>query len=126
MSTEATVYVVDDDESVRRALSRMFRTSGWQVSAFASGTEFLAADLAGGPGCLVLDVRMPGLSGLEVQAELGKRHIDLPIVFMTAHGDEATRRSAMEAGAFEFLSKPVVDHDLVETVRCAIEPQLSA
>ncbi|MEP4076241.1 response regulator transcription factor [Haloferula sp.] len=126
MSTDAIVYVVDDDESVRKALTRMFRTSGWRVSAFASGTEFLDADLPDTPCCLVLDVRMPGLSGLEVQERLHTRDVELPIVFMTAHGDEHTRERAMNGGAFEFLLKPIVDIELVDTVRRAILPQLGA
>ena len=117
------MYVVDDDESVRKALARMFRTSGWEVSSFASGVDFLDAELSDEPACLVLDVRMPGLSGLEVQDQLRSHHADLPIIFMTAHGDQHTRDRAMDGGAVEFLLKPVVDDELMNTVRRAIEAQ---
>jgi FixJ family two-component response regulator len=120
MSKDTTVYVVDDDASVRKALTRMFKTLGWRVLAFASGNEFLAAELTG-PACLILDVRMPGLSGLELQEELGARHINLPVIFMTAHAEIPTCVKAMKAGAADFLLKPVAEKTLVETVRQALE-----
>jgi FixJ family two-component response regulator len=120
MSKDATVYVVDDDESVRKALTRMFKTLGWRVLAFESGNEFLEAQLTG-PGCLILDVRMPGLSGLELQEELGARHIDLPVIFMTAHAEISTCVKAMKAGAVDFLLKPVAEQTLVEAVRQALD-----
>ena len=120
MSSNATVYVVDDDDSVRKALTRMFRSLGWRVESFSSGTEFLGAELSD-RACLVVDVRMPGLSGLDVQAELGVRCIDMPVIFMTAHAETQTRDKAMEAGAVAFLHKPVAEQTLVETVREALE-----
>ena len=119
MSKSARIYVVDDDESVRKALSRTFKTLGWPVSAFASGREFLDAELSDAPGCLILDVRMPGLSGFELQAELKARSIDLPIIFMTAHGDGPTRTRAMNAGAVAFFDKPVAEDQLLAAVRAA-------
>ena len=120
MSRNATIYVVDDDESVRKALARMFRTLGLRVFTFASGNEFLETELTD-PACLIVDVRMPGLSGLELQAELGVRHIDLPVIFMTAHAEIQTCVKAMKAGAIDFLLKPVAEQTLVQSVREALE-----
>lgn len=125
MSTAAAaqpiVYVIDDDASLREALARLFRSVGLQVKAFASAPEFLRNPLADGPSCLVLDVRLPGLSGLDFQAELAKAAIDIPIVFMTGHGDIPMTVRAMKAGAIEFLPKPFRDQDMLDAVQTGLE-----
>lgn len=115
------VYVIDDDASLREALARLFRSVGLQVTAFASAPEFLRNKLADGPSCLVLDVRLPGLSGLDFQAELIKANIDIPIVFMTGHGDIPMTVRAMKAGAIEFLPKPFRDQDMLDAVQIGLE-----
>jgi len=115
------VYVIDDDASLRDALARLFRSVGLQVTAFASGPEFLRNKLPEGPSCLVLDVRLPGLSGLDFQAELAKANIDIPIVFMTGHGDIPMTVRAMKAGAIEFLPKPFRDQDMLDAVQTGLD-----
>jgi FixJ family two-component response regulator len=115
------VYVIDDDDSLREALARLFRSVGLQVKAFASAGEFLRNTLADGPSCLVLDVRLPGHSGLDFQAELAKANIDIPIVFMTGHGDIPMTVRAMKAGAIEFLPKPFRDQDMLDAVQTGLE-----
>lgn len=115
------VYVIDDDASLRDALARLFRSVGLQVNVFASAPEFLRNTLAEGPSCLVLDVRLPGLSGLDFQAELIKASIDIPIVFMTGHGDIPMTVRAMKAGAIEFLPKPFRDQDMLDAVQTGLE-----
>ncbi len=115
------VYVIDDDASLRDALARLFRSVGLQAKAFASAPEFLRNKLADGPSCLVLDVRLPGLSGLDFQAELLKANIDIPIVFMTGHGDIPMTVRAMKAGAIEFLPKPFRDQDMLDAVQTGLE-----
>jgi FixJ family two-component response regulator len=119
--TQPMVYVIDDDASLREALARLFRSVGLQVKAFASAPEFLRNTLADGPSCLVLDVRLPGLSGLDFQAELAKASIDIPIVFMTGHGDIPMTVRAMKAGAIEFLPKPFRDQDMLDAVQTGLE-----
>lgn len=119
--TEAIVYVVDDDESVRNALTRMFKSHGMSVETFGSAQEFLDYQRPDVPGCLLLDVQMPGQTGIELQEELVTHHVDLPIVFMTAHGDIPMTVTAMQHGAIDFLTKPVDDGKLLETVRQAID-----
>jgi FixJ family two-component response regulator len=118
---EPTVFVIDDDASLREALSRLFRSVGLEVTAFASATEFLLHKRPEGPSCLVLDVRLPGLSGLDFQAELAKAKIDIPIVFMTGHGDIPMSVRAMKAGAVEFLPKPFRDQDMLDAVQLGLE-----
>lgn len=118
-------FVIDDDPSVRRALRRLLRSAGFQVEAFGSAEEFLARPAPDGPACVVVDVRMPGLSGLDLQRELAERHTDLPIIFITGHGDIPMTVRAMKAGAVDFLPKPFHDDDLLAAVRQAIARQRS-
>ncbi len=119
--TQSIVYVIDDDASLRDALARLFRSVGLQAEAFASAPDFLRNKLSEGPSCLVLDVRLPGLSGLDFQAELAKAKIDIPIVFMTGHGDIPMTVRAMKAGAIEFLPKPFRDQDMLDAVQTGLE-----
>jgi FixJ family two-component response regulator len=118
---EGMVFVVDDDPSVREAMQRLFRSVGLRAEVFASAAEFLRIKLADFPCCLVLDVRMPGLGGLDFQAELAKADIQIPIVFMTGHGDIPMTVKAMRAGAIEFLSKPFRDQDMLDAVSLGLE-----
>jgi FixJ family two-component response regulator len=118
---QAMVFVVDDDPSVREAMQRLFRSVGLRAEAFASAAEFLRTKLADAPCCLVLDVRLPGLSGLDFQTELAKADIRVPIVFMTGHGDIPMTVKAMKAGAIEFLPKPFRDEDMLDAVRLGLE-----
>ncbi len=117
---EARVYVVDDDAAVRDALTLLLETAGLQAVACDSAETFLHAYRSGPAGCIVLDIRMPGMSGLDLQQVLRERGIGLPIVFLTAHGDIPTTVRAMKAGAMDFLTKPVDGRRLVEHVRAAI------
>jgi FixJ family two-component response regulator len=114
------VFVVDDDDSMRMALTRLFYSIQLRVEAFASAQEFLRAERSDAPSCLVLDVRLPGLSGLDFQAELGKADIRIPIVFITGHGDIPMSVRAMKAGAVDFLTKPFRDQDLLDAVAAAV------
>jgi FixJ family two-component response regulator len=118
---EAIVFVVDDDVSVREALAALIRSARLKVETFASAQAFLARPPPDVPGCLVLDVRLPGLSGLELQSRLAATNLDLPIVFITGHGDVPTSVRAMKAGAMEFLTKPFHDRDLLDAIAQAIE-----
>ena len=115
------VYVVDDDPSVRTALERLFTSVRLAVETFNSAQEFLEHEQADGPGCLMLDVRLPGLSGLDLQAELAKTDADLPIVFITGHGDIPMSVRAIKAGAVDFLPKPFKNQDLLDAVGKAID-----
>lgn len=115
------VYVVDDDESVRGALDSLFRSVGISVQLFASVSEFLRAKLAETESCLVLDVRLPGVSGLDFQAQLARENNDIPIILMTGHGDIPMSVRAMKAGAVDFLAKPFRDQDMLDAVSVAIE-----
>ena len=117
----STVLVVDDDASVREALSDLFQSVGLTVEVYASAQEFLKNERPEGPGCLVLDVRLPGKSGLDFQQELSAANINLPIVFLTGHGDIPMSVRAMKAGAVEFLTKPFREQDLLDAVQTAIE-----
>ena len=114
------IYVVDDDASVREALSSLIRSVGLRVEAFASAQELLAHPQADAPSCLVLDVQLPGLSGLDLQQELAKADIQIPIVFLTGHGDIPTSVRAIKAGALEFLTKPFNDEDLLDAIQQGI------
>jgi FixJ family two-component response regulator len=114
------VFVVDDDGSMRTALSSLFRSVGLRVELFGSAPEFLQSKLADVPSCLVLDIRLPGPSGLDFQAELAKANIHIPIIFMTGHGDIPMTVQAMKAGAVEFLTKPCREQDLLDSVRLAL------
>jgi FixJ family two-component response regulator len=115
------VCVVDDDASVREALASLFRSVGLEVATFANAADFLAREDANAPGCLVLDVRLPGVSGLDFQAQLAAMDNRLPIIFMTGHGDIPMSVRAMKAGALDFLSKPFRDQDMLDAVAAAIE-----
>ncbi len=118
---DAMIFVVDDDTSMRDALQRLLRSVGLQVTTFASAQEFLHHRGADVPGCLVLDVRLPGLSGLDLQHELAAAQIDLPIIFITGYGDIPMTVQAMKAGAVEFLTKPFRDQDLLDAIQQALE-----
>lgn len=120
-SSNGIVFIVDDDASVRSMVTRLFRTSGWRVEAFSTATEFLDYERPESPGCVVLDVEMPGLNGMELQKRLAEKHADLPIVFMTGHGDIPMSVKAIKAGAVDFLPKPVSDEKLLEAVIQAID-----
>lgn len=118
--TDAIVFVVDDDVSVREALESLVRSAGFRVESFASAEEFMARSRGDESGCLVLDVRLPDLSGLDLQKRMASLHLDLPIIFITGHGDVPTTVKAMKGGALDFLTKPFVDRDLLDAIRKAI------
>ncbi|MEI9888877.1 MAG: response regulator transcription factor [Rhizomicrobium sp.] len=118
---EPTVVIVEDDQPLRDALRRLFRTVGLRAEAFGSAAELLAAKLPDAPGCLVLDVRLPGVSGFDLQSDLARHNIHLPIIFMTGHGDIPMSVRAMKTGAVDFLAKPFRDQDLLDAVAAAIE-----
>ena len=120
-ASDAIVYVVDDDVSVRKAMTRMFKSLGLEVATFGTAREFLDCRRKDVPGCLILDVEMPGLTGLELQEELVAHQVDLPIVFMTGHGDIPMTVKAMRSGAVDFLPKPVDEQQLIQAVHQAIE-----
>ncbi len=120
MTAEPTVYIVDDDPSVRRALQRLASSVGYEARIFGSAREFLDGYDSSFPGCLVLDVRMPGLSGLDLQNELALRGIMIPIVFVTGHGDVPMSVRAMKAGAVDFIPKPFNDQVLLDAIRQAM------
>lgn len=119
--TEGIVFVVDDDDPVRRALERLIRSVGLPVETFASAQELLERDPPDGPACVVTDVRMPGLSGLDLQQELARLGRSLPIVFMTGHGTVPMSVRAMKAGAVDFLQKPVDEQLLLDAIHHALE-----
>ena len=118
---EPIVFVVDDDPSVCRAIRRLIGSVGLQVELFGSAQEFLRSKRADGPGCLVLDIRLPGISGLDFQRQLAEANIHIPIIFITAHGDIPMTVRAMKAGAVEFLTKPFRDQDLLDAIHVALE-----
>jgi FixJ family two-component response regulator len=122
----STVYVVDDELPVRKAVSRLLRVAGFEVAAFASPHEFLAALSVSTPGCLVLDVAMPGLNGLELQVALAERGSALPIIFLTGRADIPMSVQAMKRGAIDFLTKPVHDLDLLDAIRRALAKDAEA
>jgi RNA polymerase sigma factor (sigma-70 family) len=121
MTGAPVVFVVDDDLSVRSSLKFLISTVGLQVESFDSADTFLHRKPPDAPSCLVLDVRLPGLSGLDLQRELAARNIRIPIVFVTGHGDIPMSVRAMKAGAVEFLTKPFHDQDLLDAIRIALE-----
>jgi FixJ family two-component response regulator len=121
MSDEAIVFVIDDDESIRESLQSLIRSVGLKVQTFASAHEFLRSERPDVPACLILDVRMPGLSGLDLQRDLGEANIHLPIIFITGHGDIPMSVRAMKAGAVEFLTKPFRDQDLLDAIQQALD-----
>jgi FixJ family two-component response regulator len=118
--TPDIVFIVDDDASVREALGRLVRSAGLRVEAFASAEEFLNRARPDSPSCLVLDVQLPDLSGLDLQRRMVDANNEMPIVFITGHGDIPTTVRAMKAGAIEFLTKPLVEGDVLESIRQAI------
>lgn len=118
---EPVVFVIDDEEPIREALRSLIRSVGLQVETFASGQEYLDSKAANEAGCLVLDMRLPGLNGLELQKEMRAREIPTPVIFITGHGDIPMTVEAMKAGAVEFLEKPFAEEKLLEAIREAIE-----
>ncbi len=116
----AIVYVVDDDDSMRRALTLLLSTVGFTTAAFARPSEFLANLKSDEPGCLLLDIRMPEMSGLELQQQLNRTGCMLPVIFITGHGDVPMAVQAMKAGAFEFIQKPFRDQDLIDKINHAL------
>ncbi len=116
-----TVFIVDDDESLRRSLTRLIRADGFIAESYDSAKAFIEREPFTGVGCLLLDVRMPGISGPELHAELLERNVSLPVVFLTAHGDLPTGIGAMKKGAVDFLQKPVDDELLLQTLRIAVQ-----
>ena len=118
---EAIVFVVDDDESMRQSLKNLIGSVGLKVQAFASAQEFLRSKLTDVPGCLVLDVRLPGLSGLDLQKRMVEAGMEMPIIFITGHGDIPMTVRAIKAGAVEFLTKPFRDQDLLDAIQQALE-----
>lgn len=117
---EPIIFVVDDDPSVRGALERLLRSAGLQCRVFASAREFLSHARPDAPACLVLDVQLPGLSGLDLQCTMATAGIEIPIIFITGHGDVPMSVRAMKAGAFEFLTKPFREEDLLDAIHLAI------
>ena len=118
---QPVVIVIDDDESLRDALGRLFRMVGLRAETFPTAADFFKRKLPDVPTCLVLDIRLPGISGLELQADLAKADIRIPIIFMTGHGDIPMSVKAMKAGACEFLPKPFRDQDMLDAVQLALE-----
>jgi FixJ family two-component response regulator len=125
-SAGPVVFVIDDDASVRDSLRRLFTSVGLAVEVFPTAQAFLSAHRPDAPGCLVLDVRLPGLSGLDLQRELAETEATLPIIFLTGHGDIPMSVRAMKAGAVEFLTKPFREQDLLDAIRHAIERDRTA
>ena len=115
------VAIVDDDESVRSALQGLMKAEGLPALSFASAEEFLGSGQQHDTACLIADIRMPGMSGLELQAKLNADHCRIPMIFITAHGDAKMRMQALRAGAVEFLAKPFDDEALIDSVRAALE-----
>ena len=120
MSEHAQLYLVDDEPAVRKALSRLLRSAGYAVTAFGSAKEFMQQHLADAPGCLVLDVTMPEITGIELQEWLARTRSPLPIIFITGNGDIPTSVRAMKAGAVDFLTKPVKEADLLRAIEIAL------
>ena len=124
MTSENTVYVVDDDAAIRRFLRQLIRSVGLRVETYATAQEFLDTYQAGSSGCLLLDIRMPQMSGLELQAELMRREIDLPVIILTGHGDVKVAVHAMKAGAVDFIEKPFNNELLLHGIQKAIANSL--
>jgi FixJ family two-component response regulator len=124
--TDQMVFVIDDDSAVRAAIKRLLMAVGLSVETFGSGREFLESELPDVPGCIILDVRLPGHSGLDLQRELAEKEIHLPIIFITGHGDIPMSVQAMKAGAVEFLTKPFRDQDLLDAIGQAIDRDRAA
>jgi FixJ family two-component response regulator len=118
---EPTIFIIDDDPSVRKGLTRLVTASGMNTESFASARDFLDSENLDSPGCIILDVQMPGMTGPELQEELGNTSYGLPIIFLSAHGDVPTTANAMKKGAVDFLTKPVDGPKLLETIRISLE-----
>jgi len=118
---DAVIAIVDDDPSVREGLKSLVRSAGWRVETFASAQEFLARPRAEAPSCLILDLQLPGLSGLDLQKQMAEAEVEIPIVFLTGHGNIPASVQAMKAGAVEFLTKPFDEQDLLRAIEEAIE-----
>ena len=121
MNATKTIFVIDDEPSVRKSLGRLLRAAGYRVDTFASAGDFLASDPSAGIGCLVLDLQMPELDGLELQQALRRVGRDMPIIFISGHGSIPASVQAMKAGALDFLSKPFLEDDLLRAVADALE-----
>jgi FixJ family two-component response regulator len=126
ITTNATVFVVDDDAAMRDSLRDLIRSVGLRVELFDSAQDFLRSERPDIPGCLVLDVRMPGQSGLDLQRRLNEAGVAIPIIFITGHGDVAMGVRAMKAGALEFLTKPFRDQDLLDAIQQALDRDCAA
>ena len=120
-SDPPTVFIVDDDARMRAAMQRLLKTVGLHSESFAAPRDFLRHKLPNGPSCLVLDVRLPGMSGLDVQTELHQAGVQIPIIFITGHGDIPMSVKAMKSGAMEFLTKPFRDQDLIDAIQQALK-----
>jgi RNA polymerase sigma factor (sigma-70 family) len=121
IENNAIVFIVDDDASVRDALKRLIRSVGLQVELFSSAQEFLHRPRPDVPSCLILDVRLPGMSGLDLQRQMAQTSLQIPVIFITAHGDIPMSVRAMKAGAVEFLTKPFRDQDLLDAIQIALQ-----
>lgn len=119
--TERTVFIVDDDADVRASMRRLLKTVGLQAEVFANAQDFLQRKIPHGPSCLVLDIRLPGMSGLDVQRNLINTGVNIPIIFITAHADVPMTVKAMKSGAVEFLTKPFRDQDLLDAIEQALQ-----
>ena len=126
MSYHSLITVVDDDTSVRESLQGLIRSVGFAVEVFASAEEFLNSERLRDTHCLILDVRMPGMSGLELQRQMRADHSDIPIIFITAHGDEAARSQALKSGAVDYLFKPFSEEALLGAIDLAINGRFRA
>ena len=126
MKTDATIFVVDDDASLRKSLLWLLRSAGWHAEAFASAEEFLARPPFSGTGCLILDVRMPNVTGPDLRDQLAASHSILPIIFLTGHGDVPTGVDAIKKGAVDFLLKPVDDEVLLQAIQRAVDRHRAA
>jgi FixJ family two-component response regulator len=123
MTVKPVIFIVDDDDSLRKALKRLLQSVGFDAKAFASAQEFLSGRHHEVPGCLILDVRMPGVNGLELQAQLVASGSTMPVIFITAHEDAQVRAQAMKAGAIAFLQKPFDDEHLLGAISTALDPK---
>jgi FixJ family two-component response regulator len=121
MANPPLISVVDDDDSVRESLGGLIRSVGFAVKAFASAEEFLTSDRLPDTDCLILDVRMPGMNGLELQRQLAASHMSIPVIFITAHGDEETRVRALNGGAVDYLLKPFSEEALLNAINTALK-----
>lgn len=121
---EQTVFIIDDDSSVRKGLTRLIRAAGLNVESFVSAREFLDSEYLKRPGCIVLDVQMPEMTGPELQNELNKTEYCMPIIFLSGHGDVPTTAQAMKKGAVDFLTKPVDGNDLIKAIHISLEKDI--